>query len=250
MLSRLRAAGLVWPTILSLAALAMLVSLGNWQMSRKAWKDGLEARIAARTKAAPVPLAAAEASLASTGDIEYMRVAARGRFLHERELYIYAPHPRLGPGYHVVTPLDLVDGRALLVNRGYVTEGRREPSQRPAGQVADEVTVIGLVRLPAARTLFTPGHDAQRNIWYWRDLAGMAAAAFPAGDRKPLPFFLEADAEPAAPGGWPRGGVTEVKLANRHLEYALTWYGIAATLVGVYAAFAAGRLRSRGGVKA
>ena len=56
-----------------------------------------------------------------------------------------------------------------------------------------------------------------------------------------LPFFVDAEAEPAPPGGWPRGGVTRLELPNRHLEYALTWYGLAAALVGVFLAFAAAR---------
>jgi surfeit locus 1 family protein len=38
--------------------------------------------------------------------------------------------------------------------------------------------------------------------------------------------------------------VTRLELPNRHLEYALTWYGLAATLAGVYLAFAVSRLRS------
>ena len=60
----------------------------------------------------------------------------------------------------------------------------------------------------------------------------------------PVPFFVDADAEPANPGGFPRGGATRLVLPNRHLEYALTWYGLALTLIGVFTAFARGRLRS------
>jgi surfeit locus 1 family protein len=61
-----------------------------------------------------------------------------------------------------------------------------------------------------------------------------------------LPVTLDADAEPAPPGGLPRGGVTRLALPNRHLEYALTWYGLGLTLIGVYAAFAAARLGRAG----
>ena len=60
-----------------------------------------------------------------------------------------------------------------------------------------------------------------------------------------MPFTIDADARPEPPGGLPRGGVTRLDLPNRHLEYALTWYGLALTLIGVYAAFAASRLRIR-----
>jgi surfeit locus 1 family protein len=71
-------------------------------------------------------------------------------------------------------------------------------------------------------------------------------AALPAeADRtRVLPFFVDAAAEPANPGGWPKGGVTRIDIPNRHLEYALTWFGLAATLVGVFAVFAWGRLRN------
>ena len=74
--------------------------------------------------------------------------------------------------------------------------------------------------------------------------AAMTASAFPDRSVKDLGFFVEADAEPAPPGGLPRGGVTRTALSNRHLEYAVTWYGIALTLVGVYLAFAISRLRA------
>ena len=58
-----------------------------------------------------------------------------------------------------------------------------------------------------------------------------------------LPFWIDADAQPEPPGGLPKGGATRLDLPNRHLEYAITWYGLALTLIGVYLAFAAGRLR-------
>jgi surfeit locus 1 family protein len=56
-------------------------------------------------------------------------------------------------------------------------------------------------------------------------------------------LFIDADAEPANPGGLPKGGVTMVDLPNRHLEYAITWYGLAGTLLAIYAAFVVARVR-------
>ncbi len=80
------------------------------------------------------------------------------------------------------------------------------------------------------------------NLWYWRDLDGLFQAAFGAGDRvSRAPFFV--DAEAPAPGGWPKGGATRLELPNRHLEYAITWFGLAAALAAVFAAYAVPRLR-------
>jgi surfeit locus 1 family protein len=64
------------------------------------------------------------------------------------------------------------------------------------------------------------------------------------GDFTPVPFFVDADADHANTSGFPRGGVTRLVLPNRHLEYALTWYGLALTLIGVFTVFARGRLRA------
>ena len=105
------------------------------------------------------------------------------------------------------------------------------------------IEVRGLVRTPRGRTLFTPDNDAAANLWYWADIPAMTASAFAAHSAvQALPLAIELDARPAPPGGLPSGGVTRVSLPNRHLEYALTWYGIALTLMGVYVVFVANRL--------
>lgn len=251
MLHRLRKAELIWPTLAALVGLAVLIGLGSWQMQRKAWKEGLIARIAARVHAEPVPLPAGAAP-ERRADLEYLHVSARGRLHHDKERYLYAP-AKAGPGWDVYTPLELSPQRIVWVNRGWVPDARKAPETRPEGQVPGEVEVRGLVRLQMRPGWFTPQNEPAQNIWYWPDIAAMTASAFADGPQKapggsqrpvPLPLVLEADAQPEPPGGLPRGGVTRLELPNRHLEYALTWYGLAATLAGVYFAFAISRLRA------
>lgn len=236
---------LLLPAALALAGFAILVALGNWQMTRKAWKDALEAQIRASISAPAVPLGAEIAARARSGAGEYARVRVRGTFRHAAERYLYAPDQRLGPGSHVLTPLETADGRVVIVNRGYVTDALRDPAGRAAGQLSGEVEVTGLVRLASEKGTFTPDNDPVHNIWYWRDIPALAAAMAPGREAAVLPLVVDAEAEPANPGGWPKGGTTIVKLANRHLEYALTWYGLAATLAAVFAAFAWGRIAGR-----
>ncbi len=269
MLQRLRKARLFWPTLAALAGLAVLIGLGTWQTERKRWKEDLIARISAGVKADPMLISpaysamSAEAKRPAGEDMvvvlpEYTHVAVRGRFHHDREQYLYAPTPE-GLGWHVFTPLELVaePGRVVWINRGLVPDARKAPATRPGGQLQGEVEVRGLVRRPPPMGLFTPVNDTSRNLWHWPDLAAMTRAAFPDAsipgpggpDRpsrsaKAWPIFIDADAQPAPPGGLPRGGVTRLDLPNRHLEYALTWYGLAATLAGVYLAFAISRLRA------
>ncbi|HEU0059735.1 MAG TPA: SURF1 family protein [Hyphomicrobiaceae bacterium] len=245
MWQRLRQAGLVWSSLAVLAALALLVGLGFWQLERLAWKEALLARLAARVAAEPISLAAVERRWQADGDVEYLHALVRGRFHHDQERYLYAPQPA-GLGWHVYTPLEVSPGRVLWVNRGWVDEAHKQPQQRAQGQLAGETEVRGLIRGPPVPGLFTPANDAAGNLWYWPDLGQMTISAFGTPAPASLPFRLEADGQPLPPGGLPRGGVTRLDLPNRHLEYALTWFALALALIVVYFVFARHRLRPGG----
>ncbi|MGR9223914.1 SURF1 family protein [Rhizobium leguminosarum] len=220
--------------ILVLIALAILISLGTWQVERLHWKEGLLADIAARQVAAPVPLADIEAMAAAGGDIEYRKVTATGRYINNKERHFFATW-RGQTGYYIYTPLELADGRILFVNRGFVPFDNKEPEMRMQGQLTDQQTVTGLARekLPGKPSWVVPDNDVAKNIFYWKDLDVMASSV---GLEKAdvIPFFVDADSTPN-PAGLPIGGVTQVDLPNDHLQYAFTWYGLAAVLIVVVA---------------
>ncbi|NEJ71314.1 SURF1 family protein [Rhizobium phaseoli] len=220
--------------ILVLIALAILISLGTWQVERLHWKEGLLADIAARQLAAPVPLADIEAMAAIGGDIEYRRVTATGRYLNDKERHFFATW-RGQTGFYVYTPLELADGRTLLVNRGFVPYENKEPEMRMQGQLTDQQTVTGLARekLPGKPSWVVPDNDVAKNIFYWKDLDVMAESVG-LDKARVIPFFVDADSTPN-PAGLPIGGVTQVALPNDHLQYAFTWYGLAAVLIAVVA---------------
>lgn len=218
--------------ILVLIALAILISLGTWQVERLHWKEGLLADIAARQVAAPVPLADIEAMAATGGDIEYRKVTATGRYINNKERHFFATW-RGQTGFYVYTPLELADGRVLFVNRGFVPYENKEPEMRMQGQLTDQQTVTGLARekLPGKPSWVVPDNDVAKNIFYWKDLDVMAESVGLEKARV-IPFFVDADSTPN-PAGLPIGGVTQVALPNDHLQYAFTWYGLAAVLVAV-----------------
>nr|WP_289624388.1 SURF1 family protein [Sinorhizobium sp. 7-81] len=218
--------------LLVVAALGVLVSLGTWQMQRLQWKEGLLGAIAERRIAPPVSLKEIETMAAAGDDIDYRTVRVSGVYDHGKERHFFATHEGR-TGYYVFTPLILDDGRALFVNRGFVPFEKKDASTRPEGQVAGTVTVNGLARprLLEKPSSLVPDNDIAKNIFYWKDLDAMADAAGIATERI-VPFFVDADAS-ANPGGLPIGGVTQFDLPNNHLQYALTWYGLAAALVAV-----------------
>jgi surfeit locus 1 family protein len=233
---------LMWPGLAAAIGFAILCGLGIWQLQRLAWKEGLLADMAARmaAPAVPLPSEAAWASLDS-GQYDYRHVQVSGRFVHAKEALVF--RPRDGePGYLVMTPLALGSGSYVIVNRGFVPEAAKDPTNRTAGLLAGTVSLTGLMRPPEGRNLFTPADDPDGNIWFTRDPAAIAAHA---GLSPVAPFTIDADLERDTQT-LPRGGATLVAIRNDHFAYAMTWFGLAAALAGVFGTFAWRKLRESG----
>jgi len=217
------AIGIIW-----LACVAALLALGVWQLERRVWKLGLIDRVERRVQADAVPLPGSGAwPMVSRDDDEYRHVTTRGRFLNDRETVVQALTVD-GPGYWVVTPLQIAAGGIVLVNRGVVPSDRRDPATRRDGSPSATVDVTGLLRISEPGGGFLRSNDPAADRWYSRDVAAIAAAR---GLSQVAPFFIDADATPH-PGGWPRGGLTVISFANNHLVYALTWFTLGLMLAG------------------
>jgi surfeit locus 1 family protein len=213
---------------MALPMLAVLIALGSWQLERRAWKLALIAEMQARLTAPEIALDALPDGPAR----DYRRVVVSGRFDHAKEVYwlTTGPEPEGEPGYHVITPLLREDGPAILIDRGFVPVALRDALNRPQGQAEGPVTIKGILRESQPAGLFTPPDDPGRRLIYARNIPRIAAEI---GLAPVMPVFIEADAA-ANPGGYPLGGQTVLALRNEHLQYALTWFGLAAALVIVY----------------
>lgn len=271
-LQRVREARLVWPATAAIASLAVLISLGNWQMSRRAWKSDLTQKIAARSVMSPLDpsaLARLECAPPNAPDpdlsCQFLPVSLTGRFDHARERHVYGTlpiqHGRASiAGYYVFTPFR-TDGLAydIVVNRGFVPEEHKDPASRKDGQTLGTLIIQGIIRRAQPVSPFDARDTADRNIHFVRDpvrlglvpapapvqAPGAATAGEPPLSSASRAWFYVDLVAPTPLGGLPRPSPGPAMLTNRHLEYALTWYGLAATLVGVFAAFAVTRLVRR-----
>jgi surfeit locus 1 family protein len=228
--------GLLIPAVL---AFAVLIGLGTWQIERKTWKEGLIASLTERLAAPAQALPAANtwAELDPARD-EYHRVKFSAALDNGREALVYAAATAFrpdvsSPGYWVFTPARLADGDTVIVNRGFVPDGRQDPKSRPDGEVPGPIEIVGVMRWPD-RHWFTPNDDPAHNLWFARDPAAIAAAK---GLGAVAPFYVEQEM-PVPPGGLPQPGQLVVSLPNNHLQYAVTWFGLAAVLVGVFVTWA------------
>ncbi len=240
-----RARSLVAPALATLAGIAVLVSLGVWQLQRLAWKEALIAAVESRVQAAPVDLPAeADWPRLNPADYEYRHVRVAGVYDASRQALVFralgSPRGRYGgPGYLVMTPLRLASGAVVLVNRGFVPQDRTAQAVS-SGLGAGETLVTGLMRASEERTWFTPADNPASGQWFTRDVPAIARAM---ALSRYAPFSIDADAS-ADPADLPEGGETIVAFPNNHLSYAATWFGMALALAGVFIAYAITQLRA------
>jgi surfeit locus 1 family protein len=230
----------------TLAGLAGTIGLGVWQLERLDWKEKLIAEVEARVAAPPVaaPVEQEWAGLAPN-DYEYRHVKLNGVYDLTRQALVFRnlDHPRGrfgGPGYLVMTPLRLADGAIVIVNRGFVPADAKDSFAAATGSAPSVTEVTGLMRASEPRNWFTPPDDPAHGAWYTRDPAAIAAAL---KLDHAAPFTVDADAS-GGPGTLPQGGETILAFPNNHFSYALTWFGMALALAGVFCAYVIAQRRA------
>jgi surfeit locus 1 family protein len=229
----------LWPTAATLLALVALVALGTWQLERLAWKRDL---IATRDAQLAAPAASLPATAADWRAWDFRPVRVQGEFRHDLEQLFGVAAIEGRVGHHVLTPLVRPDGVAVLIDRGWVPADQAHPAARRAGQIEGQVRIAGTLRYRGEDrpSWFTPDNRPEQSLWYWYDLPALERAL----GLQLLPVVVEADASPN-PGGLPMGGRTRTELPDNHLQYAITWYGLAAGLLVIWVSFGLARGRQR-----
>ena len=219
---------MIIPGVFGLVGVAILLGLGIWQVQRLQWKRGVLAEIEARITADPVPLPADP----DPRDDRYLPVTAEGRFGNGR-LDVLASTRGEGPGFRVVQPFELADGRLILVDRGFVPEAARDAIATPDGVVR----LVGNLHWPDDSDAFTPAPDLARSLVFARQVPVLAEAL---GTEPILLILREALAE-----GWPEPQPVGTEgIPNDHLNYAITWFSLALLWAGM-TAYLLWRIRRR-----
>lgn len=250
---RISPAGLAG-TGLALLAVVVCVRLGFWQLDRHEQRKTRNALVAERLALPELEL---DGAVTDTAGLTYRRVRLEGEFDHARTV-VWARRAYQGsPGAHVVTPLILADGSAVLVNRGWVYSADAATVDLSDLETSGYVALTGLVLAflddaprdggaasDAREGLAIQVGDAPgefRRVWHRIDhealraqlpypTANVYVQALPDADSPALPVRLEA---PALDGG-------------PHLGYALQWFAFALiALVGWIVVVARGRTSSR-----
>ena len=200
------------------------IALGNWQLERRVWKldliEKVETRVHAPAEAAP---AIARWPSVNKADDEYRHVELRGQFLQNKDTLVVAA-TELGSGYWVLTPFQRHDGSIVFVNRGYIGQGLT-----PSAPATGNISVSGLLRLNEPKGSVLRENSPSTHRWYSRDVTAIANSL----GISAAPYFVDADANSpqTQSDDTPIGGLTVISFNNSHLVYAITWYGLALSVL-------------------
>lgn len=208
------------PVAALLLCAVIATGLGVWQVRRLAWKEALIAHVEQVIHSAPVDGAALPAAPADLASLEYQPVALAGTFERQGTTLVKALTER-GAGYWEMVPLRLADGRAIWINRGFVPLGTQREAAMAAIPAAAQLT--GLLRASENKPAFLRPNNPAQDLWQTRNLPAITAKR--AVRQANTMWFV--DAKGAEQTGQPVPGLTIITFPNSHLQYALTWFGLA-----------------------
>lgn len=232
--------GLLIPALTTLVIVAVLLSLGFWQLERRGDKLALIATLDERLAAQPVALPPpAQWGALSPQKDEFRRVTFMGAADQANAGRVFASVTPLrkdvtGTGVWLFAPVKLASGETVVVNAGFVPEGQSVP------QAASQPAMLtGYIRFAEPQTWLTPAADAARKLWFVRDHQGMAQTL---GWGRVAPFYIDLES-PVPPGGVPKPGPLQVNLKNDHMQYAITWFLLAFAVLVAFAFWFQGHRR-------
>ena len=221
----------------TLLMLALFVGLGVWQLQRRVEKHALIAALTERLAAAPVPLPpSSQWSVLTPATDEFRRVTLTATYVSRLDAMVYSSGSAIrddisGPGTWAFLPALLADGETVAVNAGFVPntmQDRDLQDSAVAGLITNEPVVLtGYIRFPEAAGLLTPAANRSKRLWFTRDQLAMADAL---GWRKVAPFYIDLE-QPVPTSGIPKPGPLDVHLRDDHMQYAITWFGLAGAVL-------------------
>jgi cytochrome oxidase assembly protein ShyY1 len=231
--------------IFTLLMVALCVGLGLWQLQRRVEKHALIAALTERLAASPAPLPQpAQWSALTPAKDEFRRVSFVATYQPRPDAMVYSSGSAVrddvgGPGTWAFLPARLPDGATVVVNAGFVQNTMQDRTQQDRAVTRlvtnEPVTLTGYLRFPESAGTLTPAENISKRLWFTRDHLAMARAlGWGEGGKPVAPFYIDLEA-PVPPNGIPKPGPLTVHLKDDHLQYAITWFGLAGALLIAFA---------------
>ena len=227
--------------IVTLAMVVTCLGLGIWQLQRRGEKHmliaALNERLAMTPEALPAP---AQWSALTPAKDEVRRVSFTATYAKLPDAMVYSSGSAVrddisGPGTWAFLPAQIADGAIVAVNAGFVQNTMQERTQQDRAisrlVTGQPVKLTGYLRFPEAAGTLTPAENISKRLWFSRDHRAMARAlGWGEGGKAIAPFYVDLES-PAPESGIPKPGPLTVHLKDDHMQYAITWIGLAAALM-------------------
>ncbi len=223
--------------IFMLAMVLLFTGLGLWQLQRRAEKHALIAALTERLAAVPIPLPSpAQWGALNSARDEFLRVNFTATYQSRLDAMVYTAGSAIrgdisGPGTWAFLPARLADGETVAVNAGFVPnmmQDRDEQDRAVTQLITHEPAMLtGYIRFPESAGMLTPAENHDKRLWFTRDHLAMAQAL---GWANVAPFYIDLE-KPVPASGVPKPGPLTVNLKDDHLQYAITWFTLAAAMV-------------------
>jgi len=225
----------------TLLMVTLFVGLGVWQLQRRVEKHALIAHLTERLAAAPGPLPSpAQWSALTPAQDQFRRVSFAATYQPRPDAMVYSSGSAVrddisGPGTWAFMPAVLPSGETVVINAGFVQNTMQDRTQQDRAVTPlitnGPVMLSGYIRFPEAAGTLTPPENLSKRLWFTRDHLAMARAlGWSEGGRPVAPFYIDLE-QPVPASGVPKPGPLEVHLKDDHLQYAITWFTLAAAVV-------------------
>jgi surfeit locus 1 family protein len=213
------------PLVFFLIALLILLSLSLWQVKRLVWKTNLIEQRVSNFEGEPKNLF----DIKKPNENEFKKVFIEGQLLNNFEFFMPALSKNGNNGFHIIVPMEVEKKKLILFDTGWVPLAKKEKNKRLNNLIQEKKIFTAVIRLPGRKGYFQPDNDNIKNFWFFVEPKLMEETISMKLENR---FYLEAVDN--GPNGYPLGNQTRIYLRNNHLQYAITWFLIALSLVGVF----------------
>ena len=235
--------------LFTLVMVALFVGLGVWQLQRRVEKHALIAALTERFAAAPgaLPSPSQWSRLTPARD-EFRRVRFTATYQPGPDAMVYSSGSAVredisGPGTWAFLPARLAGGETIVINSGFVSNTMQDRGQQDRAVTPlitnEPVTLTGYMRFPETAGMLTPPENPAKRLWFTRDHLAMARSL---GWGNVAPFYIDLE-QPVPANGIPKPGPLEVHLKDDHMQYAITWFGLAGAVVIAFGVWMFGQRR-------
>ena len=213
------------PFVSFVIALLILLSLSLWQVKRLVWKTNLIEQRVSNFEGEPKNLY----DIRKPNENEFKKVFIEGKLLNNFEFFMPALSKNGNNGFHIIVPMEIEKKKLILFDTGWVPLAKKEKNKRLNNLIKEKKIFTAVIRLPGRKGYFQPDNDNIKNFWFFVEPKLMEETISMKLENR---FYLEAVDN--GPNGYPLGNQTRIYLRNNHLQYAITWFLIALSLIGVF----------------